>query len=98
MEQTISSLDLYDTQASSGLVAFFNDPNSAIIFLLGVFVSSIFLIGVTKVMYGPKKNVKPKPVVKKTQPNRKPKRKPAPKQGTKQTQQRRPRKPKTQTK
>ncbi len=97
MEQTISSLDLYDTQASSGLVTFFNDPNSAIIFLLGVFVSSIFLIGVTKVMYGPKKDKKPKPVVK-TQPKRKPKRKPAPKQGTKQTQQRRPRKPKTQTK
>ena len=38
-----------------GLVEFFNDPNSAIIFLLGIGVSSIFLIGVTKSLYGPKK-------------------------------------------
>lgn len=92
MEQTISSIDLYDT-SSSGLVNFFNDPNSAIIFLLGIFVSSIFLIACTKVMYGPKKE-KPKPVVN-TQPKRKPRRKPAPKQGT---QQRKPRQPKTKTK
>lgn len=96
MEQTISSIDLYDTE-SSGLVSFFNDPNSAIIFLLGIFVSSIFLIACTKVMYGPKKKKTPKPVVK-AQPKSKPRKKPAPKQGTKQTQQRRPRKPKTQTK
>ena len=95
MEQTISSIDLYDT-SSSGLVNFFNDPNSAIIFLLGIFVSSIFIIACTKLLYGPKK-VKPKPVVK-AQPKSKPRKKPAPKQGTKQTQQRRPRKPKTQTK
>ena len=93
MEQTISSIDLYDT-SSSGLVNFFNDPNSAIIFLLGIFVSSIFLIACTKVMYGPKKKETPKPVVN-TQPKRKPKRKPAPKQGT---QQRKPRQPKTKTK
>lgn len=94
MEQTISSLDLYDT-SSSGLVNFFNDPNSAIIFLLGIFISSIFLIACTKVMYGPtKKKETPKPVVK-TQPKRKPRRKPAPKQGT---QQRKPRQPKTKTK
>tara|TARA_R100000030_G_scaffold86111_1_gene69516 strand:- start:87 stop:371 length:285 start_codon:yes stop_codon:yes gene_type:complete len=93
MEQTISSIDLYDT-SSSGLVNFFNDPNSAIIFLLGIFVSSIFLIACTKVMYGPKKKETPKPVVK-TQPKRKPRRKPAPKQGT---QQRKPRQPKTKTK
>ena len=93
MEQTISSIDLYDT-SSSGLVNFFNDPNSAIIFLLGIFVSSIFLIACTKVMYGPKKKETPKPVVK-TQPKKKPRRKPAPKQGT---QQRKPRQPKTKTK
>jgi len=94
MEQTISSLDLYDTSSASGLVDFFNDPNSAIIFLLGIFISSIFLIACTKVMYGPKKKETPKPVVK-TQPKRKPRRKPAPKQGT---QQRKPRQPKTKTK
>ena len=100
MEQTISSVDVYDTSSGLGtLQGFFNDPNSAIIFILGIFVSSIFLIAVTKVMYGPKKpNPKPVPV-KKTQPRRKPnnnKRKPqAPKP---KTQTRRPRKPKTQTK
>ena len=97
MEQTISSIDVYDTSSGIGtLQGFFNDPNSAIIFILGIFVSSIFLIAVTKVMYGPKKKPKPKPVPK-TQPRRKPnKRKPqAPKP---KTQTRRPRKPKTQTK
>ena len=63
MEQTISSVDVYDTSSGIGtLQGFFNDPNSAIIFILGIFVSSIFLIAVTKVMYGPKKKPKPKPV------------------------------------
>ena len=38
-----------------GLVEFFNDPNSAISFGCGVGVSAIFLIGVTKSLYGPKK-------------------------------------------
>ena len=97
MEQTISSVDVYDTSSGIGtLQGFFNDPNSAIIFILGIFVSSIFLIAVTKVMYGPTKNPKPKPVPK-PQPRRKPnKRKPqAPKP---KTQTRRPRKPKTHTK
>jgi len=34
---------------------FFNDPNSAVIFFCGIGVSAIFLIGVTKSLYGPKK-------------------------------------------
>jgi len=38
-----------------GLTDFFNDPNSAIIFVFGIGVSAIFLIGVTKTLYGPKK-------------------------------------------
>ena len=38
-----------------GLIDFFNDPNSAIIFLLGIGVSAIFLIGVSKSLYGPRK-------------------------------------------
>ena len=36
-------------------IDFFNDPNSAIIFGCGVIVSAIFIIGVTKSLYGPKK-------------------------------------------
>ena len=38
-----------------GLIDFFNDPNSAIIFVCGIGVSAIFLIGVSKSLYGPKK-------------------------------------------
>ena len=38
-----------------GLIDFFNDPNSAVIFGFGVGVSAVFLIGVTKTLYGPKK-------------------------------------------
>ena len=38
-----------------GLTDFFNDPNSAIIFGCGIIVSAIFLIGVSKSLYGPKK-------------------------------------------
>tara|TARA_Y100000361_G_scaffold83742_1_gene74141 strand:- start:1203 stop:1322 length:120 start_codon:yes stop_codon:yes gene_type:complete len=38
-----------------GLIDFFNDPNSAVIFGCGIGVSVIFLIGVTHSMYGPKK-------------------------------------------
>ena len=38
-----------------GLIDFFNDPNSAVIFACGIGVSIIFLIGVTHSMYGPKK-------------------------------------------
>jgi hypothetical protein len=34
---------------------FFNDPNSAVIFGCGIGVSAIFLIGITKALYGPKK-------------------------------------------
>ena len=37
-----------------GLIDFFNDPNSAIIFGCGIGVSAVFLIGVTKSLYGPK--------------------------------------------
>ena len=37
-----------------GLIDFFNDPNSAIIFGCGIFVSVVFLIGVSKSLYGPK--------------------------------------------
>ena len=37
------------------LIEFFNDPNSAVIFGCGIGVSAIFLIGVTKSLYGPKK-------------------------------------------
>jgi len=35
-----------------GLIDFFNDSNSAIIFGCGIFVSVIFLIGVSKSLYG----------------------------------------------
>jgi len=38
-----------------GLIDFFNDPNSAVIFACGIGVSAIFLIGVSKSLYGPKK-------------------------------------------
>jgi len=38
-----------------GLIDFFNDADSAIIFGCGIIVSAIFLIGVTKSIYGPKK-------------------------------------------
>ena len=38
-----------------GLIDFFNDPNSAIIFGCGIIVSAVFIIGVTKSLYGPKK-------------------------------------------
>ena len=38
-----------------GLIEFFNDPNSAIIFGCGIVVSVIFLIGVTQSLYGPNK-------------------------------------------
>jgi len=38
-----------------GLIDFFNDPNSAIIFGFGIGISAIFLIGVSKSLYGPKK-------------------------------------------
>ena len=38
-----------------GLIDFFNDPISGIIFGCGVIVSAIFIIGVTKSLYGPKK-------------------------------------------
>tara|TARA_B100001939_G_C16729282_1_gene524738 strand:+ start:200 stop:319 length:120 start_codon:yes stop_codon:yes gene_type:complete len=38
-----------------GLIDFFNDPNSAVIFGCGVGVSIVFLIGVSKSLYGPKK-------------------------------------------
>ena len=40
-----------------GLIDFFNDPNSAIIFGCGVGVSAIFIIGVTKSLYGPKNDI-----------------------------------------
>ena len=36
-----------------GLIDFFNDPNSAVIFGCGIGVSAIFIIGITKALYGP---------------------------------------------
>ena len=36
------------------LIDFFNDPNSAVIFGCGVGVSTIFIIGIAKALYGPK--------------------------------------------
>ena len=40
-----------------GLIDFFNDPNSAVIFFCGIGVSAIFLIGVTKSLYGPRNDL-----------------------------------------
>ena len=48
-------LKLEKTRKKMGLIEFFNDPNSAIIFGFGIVVSAVFLIGVTKSLYGPKK-------------------------------------------
>ena len=48
-------LKLEELRKKMGLIDFFNDPNSAIIFAFGIGVSAVFLIGVTKSLYGPKK-------------------------------------------
>ena len=48
-------LKLEESRKKMGLIDFFNDPNSAIIFGFGICVSAVFLIGVTKSLYGPKK-------------------------------------------
>tara|TARA_B100000085_G_scaffold250226_1_gene246394 strand:+ start:253 stop:372 length:120 start_codon:yes stop_codon:yes gene_type:complete len=37
------------------LIDFFNDPNSAVIFGCGIGVSIIFLVAISKSLYGPKK-------------------------------------------
>ena len=36
------------------LIEFFNDPKSAVIFYAGIGISILFLIAVTKLIYGPK--------------------------------------------
>ena len=36
------------------LIEFFNDPKSAIIFYAGIGISILFLIAITKLIYGPK--------------------------------------------
>jgi len=54
MEQTSSIIDVFDS-GDANLISYFNDPQSAIIFVLGLFVSSIVLIAFTKLLYGPKK-------------------------------------------
>ena len=35
------------------LIEFFNDPKSAIIFYAGIGISILFLIAITKLIYGP---------------------------------------------
>ena len=54
MEQTSSVIDVFDA-GDANLISYFNDPQSAVIFVLGIFVSSIVLIAFTKITYGPKK-------------------------------------------
>ena len=36
------------------LIEFFNDPKSAVIFYAGIGISILFLVAVTKLIYGPK--------------------------------------------
>ena len=36
------------------LIEFFNDPKSAVIFYAGIGISILFLIAITKLIYGPK--------------------------------------------
>ena len=36
------------------LIEFFNDPKSAVVFYAGIGITILFLIAVTKLMYGPK--------------------------------------------
>ena len=36
------------------LIEFFNDPKSAVIFYAGIGITILFLIAVTKLIYGPK--------------------------------------------
>ena len=36
------------------LIEFFNDPKSAVIFYAGIGISILFLVAITKLIYGPK--------------------------------------------
>jgi len=97
MEQTTSSLDLYDT--SSAGVGWFSDSTAIIIFVALLAVGILFYLGVSKLKKTDRPVEEPKPTpVKKTQTRRKPRMKNGPsasgKPKTTKPKQRRPRKPK----